>query len=352
MRILAVLFCGALALSRAEACTVESAVGQTSFALIASAGDRAKQSLKVLERLRTLNEKGKDPKKSIGEQLTLAEADEFSRLTQRQAAMMLQDLIESSYQRDLNVIKQMFEMANGLYVNGREPAEKSPQYYYFGLLVGLRLLDESAEYKAKDSVSTPKVRSECSLEVALHTIEMESVERINGMNLSSDLTQLSAIKNRSPKTANGAIDRELMRYEDRAALERLERRLAPAFREHQFVADLEILKGLTRISELKYQHQKKDAVDSGGDIKAVGQSLDRESLDKRSQLFLAVLKKIADDVPSEWSKNMGAATQSVDAAKASATQPLEAAKVPSKSNLRPTKSSPPINLVPAGPKSP
>jgi hypothetical protein len=41
----------------------------------------------------------------VGEQLTLAEADEFSRLTQRQAAMTLQSLVESSYQRDLRVIK-------------------------------------------------------------------------------------------------------------------------------------------------------------------------------------------------------------------------------------------------------
>ena len=104
-----------------------------------------------------------------------------------------------------------------------------------------------------------------------------------------------------------------MRYEDKAALERLERKLAPAFREHQFVADLELLKGLARMAELKHQLQKKDAIDSGGDINAVGQSMDRERL-KRDQLILAILKKIADDIPSEWSKNMPAATQSSDPA--------------------------------------
>ena len=139
MRILAASLCAALALTRAEACTVESAVGDKTFASIQSDGDRAEQSLKVLGRLRALTLKAKDPKKPVGEQLTVAEADEFSRLTQRQAAMTLQSLIESSYQRDLRVIKQTFDVANGLYLNGREPSEKDPQSYYFGLLSALRM---------------------------------------------------------------------------------------------------------------------------------------------------------------------------------------------------------------------
>ena len=136
MRILAASLCAALVLTPAEACTVESAVDQTYFASIQSEGDRAEQSLKVLNKLRVLTEKAKDPKKSVGEQLTLTEADEFSRLTQRQAAMMLQSLIEFAHQRDLKVIKQTFDVANGLYVNGREPSEKDPQSYFFGLLAG------------------------------------------------------------------------------------------------------------------------------------------------------------------------------------------------------------------------
>ena len=94
MRILAASLCAALALTSAEACTVELVVDDKYFASIQSEGDRAKQSLKVISRLRALNAKAKDPKKSVGEQLTVAEADEFSRLTQRQAAMMLQSLIE------------------------------------------------------------------------------------------------------------------------------------------------------------------------------------------------------------------------------------------------------------------
>ena len=128
-----------------------------------------------------------------------------------------------------------------------------------------------------------------------------------------------------------------MRYEDKATLERLERKLAPALREQQFISDLEVLKGLTRMAELKHQLQKKDAIDSGGDIDAVGQSMDRERLEDRDQLFLRVLKKIADDIPSEWSKNMQAVTRSADPA---ATQAKE-------QRARPTKSSAPgqVNII-------
>jgi hypothetical protein len=295
-RILAASLGSALALTTAEACTVESAVGDKYFASIQSEGDRAEQSLKVINRLRALNAKAKDPKKSLGEQLTVAEADEFSRLTQRQAAMMIQDLIESSHQRDLKVIKQTFDVANGLYVNGREPSEKDPQHYFFGLLSALRLLHQATEHQG---VSTPKALSDCSIEVALHTVEKESLEQISRMNINNDVSQLTAIQKRSPKTPDGAIDRGLMRNEDKAMLERLERKLAPAFREHQFVSDLEVLKGLSRMAELKHQLQKKDAIDSGGDINAVGQTMARERLEKRDELFLAVLKKIADDIPSE-----------------------------------------------------
>jgi hypothetical protein len=341
MRILAASFCTALALTTAEACTVESAVDAKYFASIQSEGDRAKQSLKVLDRLGALNDKAKDPKKPIGEQLTIAEADEFSRLTQRQAAMMLQSLIESAYQRDLKVIKQTFDIANGLYVNGREPSEKNPQSYYFGLLVVLRMVDQANA--RKESVSTPAAVSDCSIEVALHTVERESLERIGRMDVNSDVSHLTTIQNRSPKGPDGAIDRARMSYEDRAALERLERKLAPAFREHQFISDLELLKGLTRMAELKYQLQKKDAMDSGGDINAVGQSMDRERLEKRDELFMRVLKKIADDIPSEWTKQMSAATRSADPA-----------EVPSRAkeqrNARPAKSAPAKQVSPVARK--
>ncbi|MGM4959827.1 hypothetical protein [Bradyrhizobium sp. 604_D8_N2_3] len=330
MRILAASLCAALAVTTAEACTVESAVGDKLFASIQSDGDRAKQSLKVLDRLRALNDKGKDPKKPLGEQLTLAEADEFSRLTQRQSAVMLQSLIESAYQRDLKVIKQTFDVANGLYVNGREPTEKDPLSYYFGLLVVLRMVDQANE--RKDSLSTPAA-SDCSIEVALHTVERESLEKLGRMDVNNDVSQLTAIQKRSPKGPDGAIDRGRMPYEDRATLERLERKLAPAFREHRFVSDLESLKDLARMAELKYQFQKKDAIDSGGDINSVGQSMDQARLEKRDEMFVRVLKKIADDIPSDWSKEMSAATRTAAPAEA----PSQARE---QRDARPAKSAP------------
>jgi hypothetical protein len=102
----------------------------------------------------------------------------------------------------------------------------------------------------------------------------------------------------------------------KAILECLDRTLAPVFREQQLISDLEVLQRLARMAELKHQLQKKDATDSGGDIDAVGQSVNRERLEDRDHLFLRILKKIADDIPSEWSNNMQAVTRSADPAAA------------------------------------
>jgi hypothetical protein len=119
--------------------------------------------------------------------------------------------------------------------------------------------------------------------------------------------------------------------------------LAPAFREHRFVSDLELLKELARMAELKHQLQKKDAIDSGGDINAIGQSMDRERLKKRDHFLLAILKKIADDIPSEWSKNMQAVTRSADPAAAPSQAKEQRSARPAKSSAPVKQVSPPVN---------
>ena len=63
MRILAASLCAALVLTRAEACTVKSAVDQTYFASIQSDGDRAEQSLKVLKQTPSTYRESERPKK-------------------------------------------------------------------------------------------------------------------------------------------------------------------------------------------------------------------------------------------------------------------------------------------------
>lgn len=338
MRLLAGIFCAALASSNAIGCTVEEAVNRIILTEITTAGDRARQSLAVLNDLGRLNAKAKDSKKPLSEQLSTTDAAEFGRLSQRQAMMMLYDLIESGHVRNSKVIREIYDVANNLYLGRREPGEKDREYSRYLVLIGLRFMDEIPELKRQNEISVPQSFAVCTLEVGLHSVEQESLEKISKIDLTKDVAELNAISARSKKTPEGKIDRPQLKHEDRAALERLERKMAPALRERQFIADLENLKELTRTADLKYQMQKKDAVDSGGDIKAVGMSIDAMDLDMRTKFYLGLLKKIADDVPSEWSTNMEKMT---DAVKDNAA--------PVKPNSpRSAKPSAPLNLNPGG----
>ena len=63
--------------------------------------------------------------------------------------------------------------------------------------------------------------------------------------------------------------------------------------------------------------------------------MERVRLENRDQLLLTILKKIADDIPSEWSKDMQAVTRSADPA----TAPSQSKE---QRDVRPAKSSAPI----------
>jgi hypothetical protein len=271
--------------------------------------DRAQQQLLIIKRFEALNSKAKDPKKPVGEQLSMAELEEFGILKQRLATLMLYDNIESNHLRDVEVIKKLFDVANALYISGREPNESDPQHK---LLAAMRLMEQIPDMKAKKVFTEPRLSNKCSLENAIHEVELESVKRFSNMSLRNDVNTLLEIKRRAPKDASGNIDRAHMRYEDREVVARLERKLAPVFREQQFVVDLENIKGLAHMARLKYELQQKDAIDSGGDLNAVGQSMNRMKLDLRSKTFLVLLKKIAEDVPSEWFENMETITKNTN----------------------------------------
>ena len=75
---------------------------------------------------------------------------------------------------------------------------------------------------------------------------------------------------------------------------------------------LERLKNIVKAADLKFQAGKKDAVDSGGDIKAVGQTVGKMNLDKRTRFGLSVLSVIPETFPSDWVRQRGQTQKVVD----------------------------------------
>jgi hypothetical protein len=146
-------------------------------------------------------------------------------------------------------------------------------------------------------VTAPQAKG-CTTETALHEIETESLDRLQRLPLIEANKELQAMRIRN---GGGKVDRDKLNGSDRAIFDRIQRTAyAPASREKLFITNLESLKLLARTAALKYELGKKDAIDSGGDVNAVGNSVAALNLDARSKMGFGMLDKITDKFPSDW----------------------------------------------------
>lgn len=285
----------------AFACTLEESVSNIKFFVINRRGELAKQAQPILAALGKINNKGTDPKKTLGEQLSQNDVAKFAELSQRLKANQLQNLIVSGYGRDADVIQKMFEVANQLYIGGSAPQEGSPEYDNYSFLVIMQLA-----MKDQHSITVPPKEAfeKCTLKGALNLIENDSLVKFNKLPVNEMSDYFSDLRRRY-NIPTGSIDQTKLSVEDRAKMQRYARNvLAPAQHEQEFVDNIENLKTLAKASELRYMQQTKDANDSGGDINAVGTSFDTMKLDYKTRIALNLLDKIAEKVPSDWAKEM------------------------------------------------
>jgi len=209
-------------------------------------------------------------------------------------------LLESNYSRDYEVIGLLFELTQKLYVGGKEPDQSDPDSKPYAIILGMRYAAKRDDFKGVDAISVPP-RSDfeqCNLIAALHLVENESITKFNQLPLNEASQTFVELAKRSP---TGKIDRSQLTPQDRAVYDGIIRNvMAPAQREQTFFGDLEGLKNIAKAADLKFWAGKKDAVDSGGDINAVGQTIDKMNLDTRMRFGLVVLKAVAETFPSEW----------------------------------------------------
>jgi hypothetical protein len=286
-------------------CTLEASVSSIKFHVINRRGELATQAIPILAALDKINNKGTDPRKSLGEQLSQKDVASFAELSQRLKANQLQNLIVSGYGRDADVIQKMFEVANRIYIGGGEPQQGSPDYDAYSFLMAM-LFATNAQTANQHTITVPPKEAfeKCTLEGALHLIENDSLEKLNKLPVEKMSAYFSAMRQKY-NVPSGPIDPMKFSVEDRAEVQRYVRNvLAPADHEKAFADNIENLKTLAKASELRYVQQTKDANDSGGDINAVGTSFDAMKLDYKTKIALNLLDKIAEKVPSDWAKEM------------------------------------------------
>jgi hypothetical protein len=285
--------------SRAD-CIVEEQLWKVKVDAIARAGELATQQMPILDQLKVINGKAKDPTRPIGVQLGPQDLGRFSELRQRLMAIELQQMLESNYSRDYDVIGLLFELAQKLYVGGKEPKETEPDGKPYGIILVMRYIAQTDDFKGVDEVSVPPQPEfeHCTLAAALHLVEHESIKKLNALPIKEAAQKIAALAKKSP---TGKVDRGQLSPQDRAAYDSIVRTaFAPAQHEQSFIGDIEGLKNIVRATDLKFQASKKDAVDSGGDINAVGQTVSRMSLDKRVRFGLGILTLVAEAFPSQW----------------------------------------------------
>jgi hypothetical protein len=289
----------------AATCTLEESFSNIKFFVLNRGGELAKQAKPILAALEKINNKGTDPKKPLGEQLSQNDVAKFAELSQRLKANQLQNIIVSGYGRDADVIQKMFAVANRIYIGGGEPQRGSPDYDAYSFLTAM-LFATNAQKGNQHPITIPpkEVFEKCTLEGALHLIENDSLEKLNRLPVAKMSAYFSAMRQKY-NVPSGPIDPMKFSVEDRSEMQRYVRNvLAPAEHEQAFVDNIENLKTLAKASELRYLQQAKDANDSGGDPNAVGTSFDTMKLDYRTKIALILLDKIAEKVPSDWIKKM------------------------------------------------
>ena len=135
---------------------------------------------------------------------------------------------------------------------------------------------------------------------AVHLVENESITKLNQLPIKEASQTLLEFRSKS-HTPSGVIDRDQLTPQDRAVYDSILRNtMAPVNRETTFIGVIEGLKNIVKAADLKFQTGKKDATDSGGDINAVGQTMNKMTLEKRITFGLAPLNAISKTFPSEW----------------------------------------------------
>jgi hypothetical protein len=293
------------------ACDIEQVVSDIQYKALNRAGELAKQQLGLLNRFRAIGDHAKDPHKALNKQLSQDDLADFARTKQRYQAIEVQQMLESNFSRDANVIREFFYVAQADYLGAPVPKEGDKNYLPYAFLAVMAAASESDEIK-NDLVTEP-VANGCNLESALHSVELESMQRLQKLPLAQASQEITAMRARNggrklhPENLNAA-DRTIFDKWQRSAY-------VPALREKQFITNLESLKLLARTSAMKFELGKKDAIDSGGDIDSVGTSISALKLDTRAKIGFNMLDKIADKYPSDWFKQHAAIKPAVDAIK-------------------------------------
>ncbi len=291
-----------------ERCELREVIARMQYESTETAAAIAEQTLPLLKQLEAINSKATVPNKPIKDQLSSDDIAKFSEINQRLKSAQLSQLMESRRQRNLTVIEKMVMISDREYRWLEQPEEKDPDFIIYSALQLLRLTIK------ENNISTPTSPS-CTLEYALHSLENKAIEKLNAGNarLNSAMDELKSILS---KYGMDKLDRSRLSKADLKKVNELINGVINPMRRHrEFIQDIENIKLMARVSDITYESNIKDIAFSGGDIKAIGKTIQRrnksnefnENMQIAMGLWTKINEKIPSDIVNEWDELEGAA---------------------------------------------
>jgi hypothetical protein len=255
-----------------------------------------RQQSELMQELGRIGSAAKDNSRPIGEQIDKSATDQFARVSQRFSALNLSRLAESTRTNDLLLIRKMVEVADHDQRWGEILDKTHPDFELQQVLDAFRALAQLDPHW-KPGTAPPKDRF-CTAEWALYKYEEPALDHIVSLHLGAVSEQLKdiAVRNHMER-----IDREKLLTADQERFDQLvQTAIQPGTADEQFAEDLENIRLMARLSELRYESAKQDVLSYGGDLNFMDRTLSekaKKDFDKRSLLALGAWKELDNKYP-------------------------------------------------------
>lgn len=280
-------------------CDVKTIVWQLHAIDIEVQGRLAVAGQEHLREIEAVSAKATKPNAPVGDQLSRPDILRFEQARQRLISNGMRGLIESRRDRDADVINQLVQVADKNY---RYETEVPPGHSDYIFQEILNMFRAAQQLSPRSPVIRTPLTARCSFDLALYSVEVEGVDRIN----KTDMTPLNAmLRDFQARYKMDKIDRGRLSPADKSTYDEIVQTLInPYRRAERFVDDLENIRILTNASQLVYESDKSDLEFSGGDGSKVGKTVSeivaKEKKDILVILALSLLRgKIDQERPSK-----------------------------------------------------
>lgn len=289
-------------------CTVPNVVMDESYEADHRIADLAATTLPLLDKMKALAAKASDPKRSVGDQLSGKDNEQFGEIRSRLITLQWHRLIESRYSKHLELIEKMAESVDTTYRWGREPDEKSPD---FMADVTPSILQQVSPI---NTFTQPK-EDHCTLIWALHSQEQPSIAALSAPEVDTVAAQVNQLRQ---KYHVDHLDRNVLSPGDQQIFDEAQTTIVRLQREAAHAQQIEQIKSLAEASDLVYDASMKDFDQSAGDpdssIDTIQQMKKDGKLSAQMAARIGTWAKLDEKYPSSEAVGMDEAKKAMNAA--------------------------------------